>query len=165
MQLENGDYDGKIVGGASVYESINGNLVACFLVDLGEIDRKYFCSLTQKMGEVVNERTVRELKEIFPEWDGNPAWLYEGDNINGEPVVVRIVKEVNPNDGNTYANIKGMYHPNHVPGDTSSEMPASMDKNTLTAKYASKFRAVTIAGKPAPRKRANPKTDDDNLAM
>ena len=163
MQLENGDYDAKIAGGASVYESSNGNLVACFLVDLGEIDKKYFCSLTQKKGEVVNERTVKELKEIFPEWDGNPAWLCEGDNINGEPVVVRIVNEVNPNDGNTYANVKGMYHPDHVPGDTSIEMPPSMDKKTLTAKYASKFRAVTGAGKPAPRSQAKLKTDEDNI--
>lgn len=165
MQLENGDYDAKVAGGASVYESNNGNLVACFLVDLGEVDKKYFCSLTQKQGDVVNERTVKELKEIYPEWDGNPAWLSEGDNINGESVVVRIVNETNPNDGKTYANVKGMYHPDHVPGEMTSEMPAGMDKKTLTAKYGAKFRAVTGAvagagtGKPAPRKRAEPKSE------
>ena len=167
MQLENGDYDAKIAGGASVYESSNGNLVACFNVDLGEIDRKCFISLTCKNGSEINERAVKELKRIFTEWNGDPSWLKSGDNINGEVVIARVENEKSKTGDKVFSNVKGIFHPLHVPMDDAGEMPESMDSKTIAAKYASKFRAmvgsvapVEKLTAPTPRK---PAGKEDNV--
>lgn len=155
QMLEDGEYDGVIYGPASVYENKNGVLTAEFIVAFkpaGEVERKAFISLTKRDGSI-NEFQVKNVKEIFPKWDGTDiSWLTVEDNTNNTDVVVVVKNE------NGYSNIKEMFSPNHT--KTTTQLKQGMDAKSLQAKYGAKFRA--LAGNSATIK---PKAREDNLKM
>ena len=153
--LEDGDYDAVILAPASVYENKNGVLTLVFSVGFkptGEVELKSFNSLMKKDGGI-NTFITERLQVIFPKWDGDPAWFLENYNINNTEVVARVLNE------GDYSNIKMLFSPDKVDeGGGVSELPGSMTKKALAAKYSSKFRAasggtpVAPAGKPAAKK-------------
>lgn len=145
--LENGIYDAVFNGNASVYDSKAGNLTVCFEVMIGDVVRKAYCALFQKNGTEINERQIKRLKYIFGKWDGdNPEWFLDADNIRDVPCEVRVENEGPDSNGNTWSNVKEIFAPGaNQEGGGGSDMPASMDKKELQAKYGAKFRA--IAGK------------------
>lgn len=148
--LENGIYDAVFNGNASVYDSKKGNLTACFEVMIGDVVRKVFCALFMKGGTEVNERQIQKLKDIFKKWDGDSLeWFLNPDNIRDVVCDARVENEPDAN-GNTWSNIKDIAAPGtSEAGGGGGEMPASMDKKALQAKYGAKFRALAgKAGKP-----------------
>jgi len=140
--IENGLYEAMIVGEGRVYENANKTLVCCFTVDISGIERKSFLALTKRDGSV-NEFQVKRVKEMFPEWDGDPAWLGINENTGGVMVVAEIVNE------NGWSNIKELRSQESVENE-GSKIPESMDNKALSTKYGSKFRALLGGTKVAP---------------
>ena len=149
--IENGLYEAMIVGEGRVYENANKTLVCCFTVDISGIERKSFLALTKRDGSV-NEFQVKRVKEMFPEWDGDPAWLGINENTGGVMVVAEIVNE------NGWSNIKELRSQESVENE-GSKIPESMDNKALSTKYGSKFRALLGGTKVAPSAQEQPNAD------
>jgi len=136
VMLENGHYEAIIVGGARVYENDKGTLVCLFTVDIGQLERKVFLSMTKKDG-TANEFVLKRLMKLYPEWNGDPAWLTESEHTGGQECIAEVVNE------GGWSNVKSIRHPDDTGSSNgNSNLPESMNKQQLTAKYAGKFRAM-----------------------
>lgn len=139
MLVENGIYPARPTR-QSVYEKENGAVVCCMEFDLGggKFIKNYF-TVIGKDG-TLNTKCIANLKDLFG-WNGTDlAELANGDFTQ---IDVELVIENQPDKNDptkVYSNILWVNKPGGGPGQ--SEMPASSDLKSLTAKYGAKFRAV-----------------------
>jgi hypothetical protein len=146
QQINDGRYIGRFTGEVSVYENQKGTLVAAFPIEVEGQVRTWFATLVQQDG-TVNTRRVGDLKTMLG-WDGQIESI-EGLTFAGAECEVTIANEAGQ-DGTVYSNIK---YADPV-GGGGAKIPEAMDRRTLVAKYAAKFRAVAGG---APAKPAAPK--------
>jgi hypothetical protein len=154
--LENGIYDATFTGNASVYDSKNKNLTVCFeLLVGGEVSRQARVTLTKTGGTEINERSIQNLKDIFPEWNGDdPSWFLTAANIANKKCLCKIENAAGEN-GQTWSNVTDIRAEGSDGSMGGGELPASMDAKALQAKYGAKFRA--LSGKAGAVKRSAPK--------
>jgi hypothetical protein len=144
--LTAGTYNATPTGEASVYENEKGNLILCMEMNCeGELLRYYSALATADNG--LNIRQIETLKAVFG-WDGVDFFWFVDHAEELKAVNCEVVLEMRPGrDGDRmFPSIKYLNGPG-----TSAELPQAGDRQSLLAKYGSKFRAVAGGTPSAPK--------------
>ena len=150
-----------VTGVTSVYENQNGTLVFSgdFRIDESTSIIGYF-SLTTRDG-ALNERTIRNLMEVYG-WDGvDPFWLADTD-LSEIQVQINVEAQTR-DDGSQFTTVRYL----DKPGAGGGSVPECGNRNAILAKYGNRFRALlggaqrpspkpAAAAKPAPPAQAAP---------
>jgi len=98
----------------------------------------------------ISEKAIESLRECFPEWDGTIEALGEGFCCRDVQVQVVVENEQDRKDKDKYWTRTKYMNPVGKANGGGADMPETLDKETLSAKYGSRFNAVTgAASKPA----------------
>lgn len=98
----------------------------------------------------ISEKAIESLRECFPEWDGTIEALGEGFCCRDVQVRVVVENEQDRKDKDKYWTRTKYMNPVGKANGGGADMPETLDRETLTSRYASRFNAVTGAtAKPA----------------
>lgn len=98
----------------------------------------------------ISEKAIESLRECFPEWDGTIEALGEGFCCRDVSVQVVVENEQDRKDKDKYWTRTKYMNPVGKTNGGGADMPETLDRETLTSRYASRFNAVTGAtAKPA----------------
>jgi len=146
MLLENGVY-GAVVRDISVYlRGDNERLTAAFRIECEgkEIVHREWLELNDG---TISDRTIRRLRDCFPEWDGAIESLEQGFCVQDVEVEVTIENEQDRNDPEKWwTRVRFMDPPGS--GGGAAALPEKVSRGTLVSKYGSRFRALA-GGTPA----------------
>lgn len=152
MLLENGTYRAA-VRDVHLYErGEQKRLTAAFKIEADgkELVHREWLELNDG---TISEKTIQRMRKCFPAWDGTIEKLDEGHCCRDVEVEIVIENEEDKNEpGKWWTRIKYMNPPG---GSGTAELPGRLDRGTLTAKYAARFRAMS-GGAPARAPEASP---------
>lgn len=148
MLLENGKYISRSTERV-VYETDQGALCVAIKCEVMEGEKtgtvvKSVQTIAKRDG-TLQERTIATLKEVFG-WDGtDPFWLMETD-LSDKHFEIEIENQQDAQDPNkVYSSVKWL---NPLGGGPGVKMPTPANKQSVLAKYGSRFRALA-GGTPA----------------
>ena len=139
MLLENGTYN-AVVKNASPYIRGNGRLSMAFNFDVGgkEIIGRSHIELNDGS---ISEKSLKTLRECFPDWDRSVASLFASERFVDTPLSIVIENEADPeNPEKFYSNVKWI---NPVGKAVGAGMPAAASQSEIVAKYGARFRALS----------------------
>ena len=159
MLLENGTYRAGVKDVSVYLRGENERLTAAFkLVCEGkELVHREWLELNDG---TISDKTIKRLRECFPQWDGSIETLEQGFCVQDVEVEVTVENEQDQENADKWwTRVKYMNPPGG--GGRAATLPDKVSKATLVSKYGARFRALAggapavapgaMAGKPAAR--------------
>ena len=155
MLLEKGKYEGRLVSQVLYEKAETGTLNLACQFDVSGYRLRYNFNLIQK-DQTISTRVVSFLREALG-WDGANFETLQESDYSGIPLEVVLGEEPSIKDpSKMFTVIKFV----NIPGGNQLDMPQKADSRSLSAKYGSKFRAVSPPVIKPPSKPAQPAQND-----
>jgi len=138
--LENGIYRATVRDISMYLRGENERLTAAFRLDCEGKDLVHREWMELNDG-TISDKTIRRLRDCFPQWDGSIETLEQGVCVKDVEVDVTVENEPDRNDPEKWWTRTRFMNPPGGAGGSAS-MPDRESRATLVSRYGARFRAL-----------------------